>query len=112
MPETNDLVRDLVGLAPSWQKLLAEAASPAERDASATRLLRPYVDALSAETDPTLRRELSDALLSLHEIGPIGSHLLERLAEVADEHLDSELQRRVLELLAATGDPDVRLRAL
>jgi tetratricopeptide (TPR) repeat protein len=109
LPFANQGLLDLAGI---WEKELAAAASPEEQSTVRQRLQHLYLQIVNNEPDAAARTEIAGRLLKLHEAAPLGSAVLESVAEIANDQGDTDIHRRVLEILSHDDDPRVRTRAL
>lgn len=99
-------------LAEHWQRQLSETTDPSEIAELKARLLQLRLQIIANDPDAEVRRAASDHVQSMLDSGPIAPALLESVAETAREDGNTALHRRVLELLAASEDAEVRRRAL
>jgi tetratricopeptide (TPR) repeat protein len=91
-------------LAAFWQKQLSELDGTSDRGDLRTRLAQLYVQILNTDPDPAVQSDAADRVLSLHDAEPIDTSILEKVAEIAKELDETDLQRRVLERLAICED--------
>ncbi|HEX8792350.1 MAG TPA: hypothetical protein VF765_15455 [Polyangiaceae bacterium] len=98
-------------LAEHWERQMARAAAPTEREELRSHLLQVYVQIVHNDFDPFVRRATGERLLAMLEEGPSEPAILEQLADVAAADEDAMLERRTLALLAArTEDTGARPR--
>jgi tetratricopeptide (TPR) repeat protein len=109
LPFANQGLIDLAGI---WEKELAAARTPEERASLRQRLQQLYLQIINNEPDAAVRTNFGDRLLSLHETAPLGAAVLESVAEITNDQGDTDIHRRVLEILSRHDDVKVRTRAL
>src|SRR5689334_20362479 len=85
---------------------------PPEHDEQRSRLVEVYLQVVSTDPDPAVRRDFAGRLFALNEEAPVGVAVLESFAESAIDQGDTDIHRRVLELLAREDDPEVKTQAL
>src|SRR5215472_8545064 len=89
------------------------AARPrAADDERRLRLVRAYLQICTEDPDTAMRADAAEHLLSMDEAAPVGTSVLEILAESAIDAGDMALCRRALERLASSTDAAVRKDAL
>jgi tetratricopeptide (TPR) repeat protein len=103
---------DLSELAAILESELTDLPAGPQRDERRKRLIDVYLKVLKTEETLSVRREFAERILAAHNASPINPRVLEMVAEIASSRGDDDIQRSMLEALAADGDAQVKTRAL